>query len=48
MLPPPHVIIEELTVKQSELVINLKRELDKALKDIIEKDSQVNESYQVS
>jgi|LauGreDrversion4_2_1035121.scaffolds.fasta_scaffold22034_4 hypothetical protein len=41
MLPPPHVIIEELTVKQSELVINLKRELDKALKDIIEKDNEI-------
>jgi hypothetical protein len=41
MLPPPHVIIEELTVKQSELVINLKRELDKALKDIVEKDNEI-------
>jgi hypothetical protein len=41
MLPPPHVIIEELTVKQSELVINLKRELDKALKDVVEKDNEI-------
>ncbi len=41
MLPPPHVIIEELTVKQSELVNNLKRELDKALKDVIEKDNEI-------
>jgi hypothetical protein len=41
MLPPPHLIIEELTVKQSELVINLKRELDKALKDVVEKDNEI-------
>ena len=41
MLPSPHVIIEELTVKQSELVINLKRELDKALKDVVEKDNEI-------
>lgn len=39
----PRVIIEETTVKQTELVGNLKRELDKALKELSAKDSEIKE-----
>lgn len=37
----PRVVIEETTIKQTELVGNLKRELDKALKEIAAKDSEM-------
>jgi len=37
----PRVVIEETTVKQTELVGNLKRELDKALKELSAKDSEM-------
>jgi len=34
-------LVEENTVKQTELIANLKRELDKALKDLIEKENEI-------
>ena len=37
----PHMIIEETTIKQTELVGNLKRELDKALKELSAKDYEI-------
>jgi hypothetical protein len=40
-LPPANIIIEEPSIKQSELVTNLKRELDKALKEAIDKDNEI-------
>ena len=38
---PAQVVVEENTVKQTELIANLKRELDKALKDLIEKENEI-------
>ena len=35
------MIIEEATIKQTELVGNLKRELDKALKELSAKDYEI-------
>jgi septal ring factor EnvC (AmiA/AmiB activator) len=39
--PPPRVVVEEATIKQTELVGNLKRELDKALKDLSAKETEI-------
>ena len=38
---PSQTGIEEATIKQTELIGNLKRELDKALKDLSEKESEI-------
>jgi hypothetical protein len=37
----PPLVIEETTIKQTELIANLKRELDKALKDLSEKETEI-------
>lgn len=39
--PNTIVTIEETTIKQTELIGNLKRELDKALKDLSEKETEI-------
>lgn len=38
---PPLVVVEETTVKQTELVLNLKRQLDIALKDLAQKENDI-------
>lgn len=35
------VVLEDTQIKQTELVFNLKRELDKALKDLSDKDNEI-------
>ncbi len=44
----PKVIIEETTVKQTELIGNLKRELDKALKELSEKENEIKNIQKLS
>jgi hypothetical protein len=44
----PHIIVEDTTVKQTELIGNLKRELDKALKELDAKETEIKQIKMMS